>query len=1293
MKTNMLARIIFAIIFVVYSVCATAEDIDIYSQNAAVTADAPNVLIILDNSANWSASFGGSTKYAAEQAALVQVVNALKTQFNLGLMLYTESAGGSGPSGGYPRFAIQGMTDSSGNATNARNCLLKMLGSATTCTTTNANYSVFDTNADKGSAGFLSLAMAEAYDYFAGVNGYAGQNKTKSDPLAFTSNSIAGPQYQTPRASGCQKNFIIHISNGGQESNTTSTSSTGLLSAASGDTTIISPPDSASGSPNNNPADEWARFLYKTDTSKTWNAITYTLEVAPTTSTSGQYYTSILQSMGTQGKGGYYSAVDSSTLLDALTKIFNDIQGVNSVFASSSLPLSADNSGAYLNQVYIGVFRPDATSKPRWYGNLKEYQFALDSNNNLYLADAAGSAVASGTTGFAKADALSFWTSKNTSIAPDATAATSTSLTTGSTGGFWFFDSKGSGATYDSPDGEWVEKGGAAEQLRLAYLGYGADSTGSHGGIGDLNTSTINSKTARQVYTCTGSCLTNGTALSTTPFDSSNTAITDALLGTTSVTVSGIVSATSKSVTALSAGTPISITSISKSGGAGTATTSSAHGFTTGDSVAIAGTTSGLNGTYTVTVTSTTQFTFTASNGNSSASSGTATKTTTTATATSTAHGFTAGQTITIAGATPSTFNGVVTVATVPTANTFTYTLSTALGQAATGTITATSNTATATATAHGLNTGNSATISGATPSGYNGTYVVTVIDANTFTYTYPTAAPLAAASGSINVAIGGGRSTLIKWVRGQDTQNENGFQVNGADTDVRASIHGDILHSRPVVLNYGTNSSQNVYIFYGGNDGVFRAIKGGTASTDGKEQWAFIPQEFFSKFLRLYNNSPLVLYKSTNTTGITPTPTTRDYFWDGPVGAYVKRDSSGNVSQAILFISVRRGGRFIYAIDVTSPTVPKFLWKKGCPNLGNNTGCDAGFAELGQTWSQLQVVTLNYQTNPVLVFGGGYDPTSEDPETPATTDTMGRGVFVLDALTGNLIWSAGNSANGPTLSVSGMNFSITADVLPIDRNFDGAVDRIYAADVGGNLWRFDVNDADTSNWKAWKIATVGDRSATASTRKFLFGMDVVYGDTYDSILIGTGDREHPLSSNTANGVTNRFYMFKDTNIGDTGANLGISDTSAGQSTGLFDATNSSSVPTSATGWYITLAAGEKVVNSALVVAGNVLFGTNKPDTSNTSCTANLGISQRYSVSYLTGAASGSYTDSSGAATRSETAVGGGFLPSPVTGVVELSSGNVVFVTDNPLNPGGTDNPTIVPPTKRYRTYWKQYLE
>jgi len=198
------------------------------------------------------------------------------------------------------------------------------------------------------------------------------------------------------------------------------------------------------------------------------------------------------------------------------------------------------------------------------------------------------------------------------------------------------------------------------------------------------------------------------------------------------------------------------------------------------------------------------------------------------------------------------------------------------------------------------------------------------------------------------------------------------------------------------------------------------------------------------------------------------------------------------------------------------------------------------------------------------------------------------------------------------------MDFSVPADLLVLDRTQDGFHDRAYVADIGGTIWRIDTDGATFADWTVNKIATLADRSATAGARKFLFAPDVVFGKTYDAVVIGSGDREHPLAGNVAYGVQNRVYMIKDPNIGTTGAALDV------ESDDLFDATGSSDVPTDATGWFIDLAPGEKVINGPLVPpGGSLVFGTNQPcasskldangncDTSGTSttlsCTGNLG--------------------------------------------------------------------------------------
>ncbi len=132
-----------------------------------------------------------------------------------------------------------------------------------------------------------------------------------------------------------------------------------------------------------------------------------------------------------------------------LLEIFNKIQAVNSVFASASLPVSVNARGTYLNQVYMGMFRPDADANPRWRGNLKQYQFGLDELGTVQLVDSNGAPAVNSSTGFISPNAVSFWTTPSS---------------------FWAKQLLGTPpSASDSADGEVVEKGAAAEQLRIVY--------------------------------------------------------------------------------------------------------------------------------------------------------------------------------------------------------------------------------------------------------------------------------------------------------------------------------------------------------------------------------------------------------------------------------------------------------------------------------------------------------------------------------------------------------------------------------------------------------------------------------------------------------------------------------------------------------------------------------------------------------------------------------------------------------------------------------------------------------
>src|SRR5262249_3704056 len=256
--------------------------------------------------------------------------------------------------------------------------------------------------------------------------------------------------------------------------------------------------------------------------------------------------------------------------------------------------------------------------------------------------------------------------------------------------------------------------------------------------------------------------------------------------------------------------------------------------------------------------------------------------------------------------------------------------------------------------------------------------------------------------SGSSMMALTTGSSGLpsnvVNFTLGQDVNDENG---NGNITEARPSLHGDVIHSRPLAVDYG--SSTGVVTYYGANDGTLRAVNGAS----GQEMWSFVPNEFFlarttsggkSPLQRLMDNSPLVSYGTTPLAGSQP----RDYLFDGSMGIYQNADNS----KVWIYPTMRRGGRMIYGLDVTTPGSPLFKWKFGCPNLTSDSSC-IGTSGIGQTWStpNLAFVKGYSTTTPIVAVGGGYDP-CEDANTssPLCSSPKGNHVYVIDADTGNLL-------------------------------------------------------------------------------------------------------------------------------------------------------------------------------------------------------------------------------------------------------------------------------------------------
>lgn len=559
-------------------------------------------------------------------------------------------------------------------------------------------------------------------------------------------------------------------------------------------------------------------------------------------------------------------------------------------------------------------------------------------------------------------------------------------------------------------------------------------------------------------------------------------------------------------------------------------------------------------------------------------------------------------------------------------------------------------------------------------------------------------------------------KSSLINWARGLDlaqpSPNPDGLDfdenTNGITlTEMRPSAHGDVVHSRPVAINFGTDASPQVVVFYSGNDGMLRAINGNRSAnigsvTPGTELWSFMPPEFYPYIKRIRDNNTQLSFPG-NTSGTLPKP----YGIDGPIVAY--QGPISGTDKAFIYASMRRGGRALYAFDVTTPASPTLKWKIGCPNAANDTGCavapstSGDISGIGQTWSTPSVIkasgypvtpaTTPATYKPMLIMGGGYD-TCEDTDDgtvnhSCTSSTKGNKIYVLDADTGAL------------LKTFDTERSVVAGITVVPDS-GGLATYAYTADLGGNIYRITIGSAAPASWTITKIASLGcDTTAPCdANRKFLFAPDVVK-DTSGThfLLIGSGDREKPLTSYTAaTGTTNYFFMVKDqptdTNwLADENATCGDDILCLDSLTPILTSADPTQAALDAKkGWYLGLAATEMVATSAITVSNVVTFSTFLPAVIEPgSCGSNLGTANVFNINFKNAASANNSLDGS----RYEEISGGGLPPSPVAGQVILDDGTTApfLIGGSPESPleGGAPTGTASWTQPKSRVYW--YIE
>jgi len=426
--------------------------------------------------------------------------------------------------------------------------------------------------------------------------------------------------------------------------------------------------------------------------------------------------------------------------------------------------------------------------------------------------------------------------------------------------------------------------------------------------------------------------------------------------------------------------------------------------------------------------------------------------------------------------------------------------------------------------------------------------------------------------------------TALISWARGNPTaglRNRQGWFL------------GDIVHSTPVVVGapasyqvtpeyqafYEHNINRRKMVYVGANDGMLHAFD----AQGGQELWAFVPEFALPKFAAMADSGYCHTYTCDQTS------TVKDVLLNG-------------IWRTVLVSNGREGGANVFALDITDPEAPRFLWESTAPN-------DISFL------AEVEIAQVGGR--PVVLVGSGLDVVGGEAY-----------LYVFDLEDGNLIGerllsrqNARNKASRPAI---------------VDRTLDGEVDLVYISDMAGDVWRFATNDSyDPGRWDAYKLFSGADEITAPPVAAFGMGGDVW-------VYFGTGSY---LEDDDMVSIGQQMFY-------------GVVDRHDGNTLTYRDLVDQTSRPTpldpTDRGWYVELwgGEGERVIEQAVVVAENVIFTSFAPSLD--ACVAG-GESWLYQMKYDSGANPKSEEDNEDDARQ--TSLGEGVASYPV---VDLSQGKVV---------------------------------
>jgi type IV pilus assembly protein PilY1 len=360
-----------------------------------------------------------------------------------------------------------------------------------------------------------------------------------------------------------------------------------------------------------------------------------------------------------------------------------------------------------------------------------------------------------------------------------------------------------------------------------------------------------------------------------------------------------------------------------------------------------------------------------------------------------------------------------------------------------------------------------------------------------------------------------------------------------------RFSKLGAVVHSRPYF------SGGLVYV--GANDGMLHAFDAAT----GVERWAYVPSMLFA-------GSRL---KSLTTPFTTDFP----YQVDGSMAI-------GKVGSTTLLVgSLGAGAKGLYAVDITNP-LPASETDAAAMAKWELTETSAGYANLGNVMTSPQLVKLNGGTTAVLVPNG--------------LNSTGKvsSLFVIRASDGAKLAeiSAGTAlADGTANALGG--------IAAVDKDSNGTIDVVYAGDLKGTLWKFDLSSSTlpSAGTAVFTPSSGDERPITATPSVSLHPRG--------GLLVNFGTGKAYNNADLSSTATEYLYGVWDsgTSTSDSLVTQTLTNRTLPSSTTQVRTASSNAVAYTGTnkGWRIALTGGERLIGGDLLTdSGRFTVSTSVPN-------------------------------------------------------------------------------------------------